>query len=175
VSNLGNVRSMDRWITRSFKSGKTSCCFYKGKRRKNTLRKDGYLQVRIKNKYGYTKNQLTHRLVAFAFVSNFENKPQVNHKDNKHTNNHVENLEWVTNKENCKHAYSNNFVLPLLGSEHGMAKLTETIVCQLRKWHNEGISYTEMTRILFEKRKIQITAVAVRNAVIGKTWKCVVS
>ena len=59
----------------------------------------GYLRVGLtkdkKVKYFYP-----HRLVAQAFIPNVENKPCVNHKDCNKENNCVNNLEWVTYKEN---------------------------------------------------------------------------
>jgi hypothetical protein len=45
-------------------------------------------------------NRLIHRMVAQTFLDNPENKPVVNHKDTNILNNHVNNLEWVTHKEN---------------------------------------------------------------------------
>lgn len=45
-------------------------------------------------------NRLVHRIVAQTFFDNPDNKPVVNHKDTNILNNHVDNLEWVTYKEN---------------------------------------------------------------------------
>lgn len=55
-------------------------------------------------KKGVSKNFCVHRLVAKEFIPNTHNKPFVNHIDaNKH-NNHINNLEWCTQKENIDHA-----------------------------------------------------------------------
>lgn len=51
-----------------------------------------------------------HRAVALAFIPNIDNKTDVNHIDGDKYNNHLENLEWVTRKENMRHAFSNGLV-----------------------------------------------------------------
>lgn len=51
------------------------------------------------------KNRKIHRLVAQAFIPNPDKKPVVNHIDGNRLNNAASNLEWVTQGENCEHAY----------------------------------------------------------------------
>lgn len=65
---------------------------------------DKYLHV-VLSTNNKPKSVLIHRLVADAFISNPENKPQVNHIDGDPTNNVVDNLEWMTAQENINHAY----------------------------------------------------------------------
>ena len=74
----------------------------------------------IKNKGGYMeytfcqngikKTLSIHRLVAYYFIENPENKPYVNHLDGNKTNNNVNNLEWCTAQENNIHARMNGLL-----------------------------------------------------------------
>lgn len=65
----------------------------------------GYQQLCLyKNKQPKTVS--VHRLVAQAFISNPDNKKEVNHKNWFKDDNRVENLEWVTPSENILHKYN---------------------------------------------------------------------
>lgn len=54
---------------------------------------------------GRDNKKSIHTLVALAFIPNPEGKPWVNHKNRIRTDNHIDNLEWVTPYENTVHHY----------------------------------------------------------------------
>ena len=89
ISNLGKVRSLVRDILL-----------------KPALDSKGYPQVRLYNE-GQGKSYRVHKLVADHFIPNLDNKAQVNHIDENKLNNNVNNLEWMTNKENMNHGTRN--------------------------------------------------------------------
>ena len=76
-----------------------------------------------------------HRLVAEAFIPNPENKPHINHKDGNKANNHVDNLEWCTPKENTAHAWKNGLMNPKRGTGHHGAKFTDSQIVEIKKRH----------------------------------------
>ena len=102
VSNLGRVRTKDRWVP----NGKNSKRLVKGRVLKQQLNNYGYLYVHFRAN-GRNIFLLVHRMVAICFLPNPNNYPEVNHKDNNPQNNEISNLEWCTDQYN--QAYKNNF------------------------------------------------------------------
>ena len=94
ISNLGRVKSLSRQV----KGGRTTEELIL----KPIKNSHGYLQVDLCLN-GKMKHHKIHRLVAEAFISKDDDtKNTVNHKDyNKH-NNCVDNLEWLSNRENVQ-------------------------------------------------------------------------
>jgi len=101
VSNLGRVRSVDRYV----KHEEGGLRLLKGKYKKIQIFKCGYVYVEL-SKNGKSKYFRVHRLVAMTFpdlvdwIEEAKGKPfeelSVNHKDKNRTNNCVDNLEWCT-------------------------------------------------------------------------------
>jgi hypothetical protein len=103
VSNLGNVKSLDREIN----DNRWGYKIISGKELKKRKHSSGHLSVML-YKESKSKAFQIHRLVLNAFKSNDENKPCVNHIDNDPSNNNINNLEWVTYRENTCHYHSIN-------------------------------------------------------------------
>ena len=97
ISNAGRVKSLLTWKVAKGEFEPEERIMHP------TDNGHGYLLIGLKTK-GKKKNRYIHRLVAETFIDNPENKPAVNHKDYNRANNVVENLEWVTVKENVAHS-----------------------------------------------------------------------
>ena len=98
VSNKGRVRSVNRIVGRS-----TSDMHKKGQIIKPLKNSTGYLRVSLKSN-GKIERMFVHRLVAETFIPRPDGKNVINHKDFNPLNNDVENLEWVTQKENMQYS-----------------------------------------------------------------------
>lgn len=96
ISSKGRVKSLNRIITD--KRGKKR--FVKGRECPIHFDADGYETVPLsKENHSYTAK--VHRLVAEYFLLNPRKCSDVNHIDENKANNDINNLEWVTHKENC--------------------------------------------------------------------------
>ena len=104
VSNLGRVRSLDRYTEQPSVKGGTHERLRKGCILKQRQSERGYKTILLYNQADRKKHlYYVHRLVAFAFVPGYSEGKEVNHKDEVITNNHADNLEWITQMENLRY------------------------------------------------------------------------
>lgn len=94
VSNFGRVRSLDYRHTGQARVLRPS------------MSTDGYLLVDI-FKDGKKTRKFVHRVVAEAFIENPSNLTQVNHRNEIKEDNRVENLEWISQKDNINYGTGN--------------------------------------------------------------------
>jgi hypothetical protein len=82
----------------------------------NRVKGNKYVSITLRvNKKGFGTRM--HRLVAFYFVDNPNNLPQVNHKDGVKYHNAASNLEWCTPKQNIIHSFELGLVVRPKGKE----------------------------------------------------------
>lgn len=124
---------------------------------KPQLNGKGYLRVSIGKKLMFV-----HRLVAEKYIPNPNNLPQVNHKDGNKLNNSVDNLEWVSNKQNREHALENG--LHLCGEQCSWSKLKEKNVIYILE-HYPEISIKELAL------KFNVNRNTISDIVHHRSWK----
>lgn len=76
---------------------------------KTDLNSSGYRRVTLSSE-GKLCRIMVHRVVALTYINDNTEGLVVNHKDGNKLNNHYSNLEWVTQKENRKHAFRHRLV-----------------------------------------------------------------
>lgn len=149
VSNLGEVRTVERTIDRKSKKGKLHTFPISSKIKTPNKNKFGYITIALV-KENKTYNTYLHRIIAEAFIDNPKCRNVINHKNGIKSDNRIENLEWVTSAENNAHAV-NNF---------------------LRKTHNpKGITPEFIQRVI-NLRKMNFTNKRIAE-IIGST-KCII-
>lgn len=121
---------------------------------KGHLDKLGYVVVAlpINNK---RINFRVHRLVAQAFIPNTENKEQVDHIDGNRTNNHVENLRWVTAEENSNNQHRREAYLKTVERN----RINKKIQDKLKSIFSTGISKLELIGKIIEYSDEEIIAI----------------
>lgn len=97
----------------------------------NENHSSGYHGVHVSHQ-GLDKYYTIHRAVAEAFLTKPSESHVVNHKDGDKLNNHLSNLEWCTLSENTRHSFKLGLQVSLKGLAHGMTKLTEKQVLEIR-------------------------------------------
>jgi hypothetical protein len=150
IDRNGNIKSIKRtgqWVENKILSPAIS--------------KDGYHFVCL-NKNGVSKREAVHRLVAKTFLPNTRKAPEVNHKNGIKTDNRVGNLEWVTRSENKFHAYKHGLRKPIVGSKHGMSKLKDVDILDIRTSRDSAKSLAT---------KFDINVSTVYSIIRGRYWR----
>lgn len=134
VSNLGRVKGLCRVI--EYYNPKTQNINKQTISEKIMTISDngkGYKKVNLSKENKVTQRYV-HRLVAEAFIPNPLNKPEVNHIDYDKSNNKLDNLEWVTSKENNAHSIPNKNILGLRNKVIAWNDKEEIVIDNLKKW-----------------------------------------
>lgn len=154
AGSLGHIRS-DRAATNSMP----------GLVRKPYVhKKTGYCVMNL-SRHGIAVTHHVHRLIATAFIPNPNNLREVNHKDGNRQNNALDNLEWVSSKENKAHAISIGLG-PITGVRHHMAKLTPELAKIIR------LSFTGRVGEPKEiAKKYGVSTTTIVSVLKNKTWK----
>lgn len=155
ASNLGRIRRLHR-TNRAKTAGQTL---------RAHKSKIGYLSVTL-SIGNERKTHNVHRLVAIAFLGE-PNGLTVNHKDGDKTNNRLDNLEYITQFENNRHAVDTG-LRDLRGSKNRSAKLTEEQVAEIRRLY----AAKQGSTISLGKR-FGVKQSTIHRIVTGKNWKCV--
>lgn len=112
-------------------------------------RKLGYLAVHL-SKNSVVKSFLIHRLVAIVFIPNPNNLPQVNHKDENTSNNHVENLEWCDQKYNSNYGTSKHRIASKLKN----GPLSKSV----EQYDRKGVFIGDFSSAMEASRQLGLTA-----------------
>ncbi|BBF45093.1 HNH homing endonuclease [Lachnospiraceae bacterium KM106-2] len=147
ISNYGRIKNTESG--RIFEGSKSD-----GGYRRASLRIDGKV-----------RSMFVHLLVAKHFIPNPENKEYVNHIDEDKMNSRVDNLEWVTAKENANHRNRNK-------------KITESNsvpVCEydingkyIRTWKS-SVYVSEVYKVT--RRAIQLAMSGALKTCYGRMWR----
>lgn len=113
ASNLGNVRSLNRFVYGCVESTNGYPKKRPGVLLKGRVKSHGYRSVKIKKKDKYV-----HRLVWEAHFGLIPDGLDVNHKNGIRSDNRIENLELLTRKENVIHGINRRKRLEEESSSH---------------------------------------------------------
>lgn len=128
----------------------------------------GYLSVQLWNN-GIGKNHKIHRIVAEAFIPNWFDDTQVNHRDENKHNNHIDNLEWCSSKYNSNYGTRNERITEKMTN----GKLSKPVLqfTKTGEFVREWPSSQEVGRNGFDNSTIRKCCNGKRKSHNGFVWK----
>lgn len=144
ISNMGRVRGLRAGAI--LKPSKTS---------------NGYPMLKWRVGYKW-HTEMLHRAIAKAFVPNPLGLPQVNHKNGNKADARAENLEWVTQEQNMRHAVDTG--LAPVGEKSNNAKLKASEAVEIVRLCKSGLSHKKAAELF------GVTQASATRVVLGHCW-----
>ncbi len=110
---------------------------------------------------------LPNAYVAKAFHPNPDNLPQVNHINTDKTDNKAVNVEWTTQSDNIKHAFSMG-LMNQQGTNNSNSKLSEEAINYIRTYGFETSTKTLASRF-------QVSETTIKRLKRGETYQSVIT
>jgi hypothetical protein len=138
VSDLGRVRSLDRWLP--CRDGQRQ--WHRGKVLKQLSNGNGYQGVSLSNLCEgiKPKRMYAHSLVLESFVGPRPSGHQAAHGDGDRSNNRLSNLRWATVSDNLADKLDHG--THQLGEQNPIAVLSEVDVLSIRQRYRHGLGAT---------------------------------
>jgi hypothetical protein len=163
VSNMGRLKRCPR-LSRNSANKNTFRYYGERIRSLNYKNKKKYINITLSIEGKDIYKQM-HKLVLSSFIDPPFEKAVVNHKNGNKHDNRLENLEWVTQRENNIHARKLGLTKPALGEQSGKTYLTNEEVIEIVKLRKTGLSYKDIAK------KFNSTVKNVGDICRGRTWK----
>ena len=132
--------------------------------RRTKVKPNGY-EIIILSKNNQKKTFHIHRLVAMAFLNDYSDKLDVNHKDGNKLNNKLTNLEMCTHSENIRHAYTTGLMKAASGEKSGRSKLTRQMVLDIRNAFELYHNYSKVGNLF------NVNSGTIHAIINGITWR----
>lgn len=135
----------------------------KPKEIKQRLNPDGYLVVTV----GVTNKRRVkpvHKIVADAFIPNFDKRFEIDHINDDRLDNNLSNLQWVTHSVNASKIPFERRSECRKGSRNGRAILNEQDVIKIRYMYENGMTIMQIAKI-FGRGWTTIS-----HVIRGETW-----
>jgi hypothetical protein len=139
----------EQWTEHPYDSRYQVSSFGRLTRTKQGISRFGQFSTGYNHK-GYRKfrGRKVHRLVLEAFVGPCPDGMEVNHKDGDKSNNHLDNLEYVTHTENMRHAEANGLRKPWTGTRWKTNIFSQEDCLKIREILNDGMSQHNLAKML---------------------------
>ena len=121
----------------------------------------GYLRFSLLGDDNNNHTVYLHRIIAEAFIPNPDNKPCIDHINTNKQDNRIENIRWVTYKENTNNELTIERV-------RNSGKKNKKKICSIDEADNKVV----YSSVIEAKIKLNVSYTAISNCLRGRSKTC---